>query len=149
MSEAIKPVSEILVPMDFSECSIKALEYAKRIVEACGARLHLLYVADDPMLIQQTTDQSFRDEHENKMALKFVGLLTADQREQFRTVMAIRLGTAYNEIEAYAKEQGIELIVMGRVGRSAIADILLGSVTSHVIRYAPCPVLAVKETYSG
>jgi nucleotide-binding universal stress UspA family protein len=130
--------------MDFSPCAVRALEFAKRIAAASETRLHLLYVDDDPMLIQQETDQSFRDEHEDKMAMKFIELLPPVQRERFRTVMAVRLGTASHEIESYAKEHGIELIVMGNAGHSKLSDVLLGSVTSHVIRHAHCPVLSVK-----
>jgi nucleotide-binding universal stress UspA family protein len=115
-----------------------------RLAVGSEARLHLLYVDDDPILIQSSTDQAFRDEHANKMSMKFVDLLEPSERERFHTVMDVRFGTAYYEIETYAAEKGIELIVMGNVGRSAISDALLGSVTAHVIRHAPCPVLSVK-----
>ena len=148
MSDPIKPISEILVPMDFSECSKNALRYAMRVAAPCDARLHLLYVDDDPILVQPTTSQSVRDEFENKMAMKFVALMSPEQRERFRTVMAVKCGTAYHEIECYAGEQAIDLIVLGSVGRSSIADAILGSVASHVLRKGPCPVLAVRETQS-
>ncbi len=145
MSEATDPINEILVPMDFSDTAIHALDYAKRLLKPIGARLHLLFVDDDPMLMQESTDQAFRDEHENKMSMKFVALLTPEEREQFRTVMAVRSGTAYHEIEMYAKEKNIDLIVMGNIGRSALADVVLGSVSNHIIRHAPCAVLSVKK----
>lgn len=116
-----------------------------RIGAASDARLHLLYVDDDPILMQETTSQKFRDEHADKISMKFVNLIEPDQRERFRTVMAVQFGTAYHEIETYAGDHDIDLIVMGNVGRSAIADVLLGSVASHVIRHAPCPVLSVKS----
>ena len=146
MSDEIEPLAEILVPMDFSDGSICALRYAMRVAAGSDARLHLLYVDDDPMLIQPSTDQAFRDEHADRMSLKFVDLLEPSQRERFRAVMDIRFGTAYHEIETYATEKDIDLIVMGNIGRSAIADALLGSVTAHVLRHAPCPVLSVKLT---
>lgn len=142
----ITPVKEILVPLDFSDCSINALNFAKRIAAGGDSRLHLLYADDDPILMDSATDQSFRDEHENKMSMKFVNLLEPGERERFHTVMAIRLGTAYQVIEDYVAEKKIELIVMGNVGHSALADVLLGSVTAHVIRHADCPVLSVRMT---
>ncbi len=144
MTETIKPITEILVPMDFSECSENALRFAKRIAESSHARLHLLFVDDDPILMQSSTDQAFRDQREDKMALKFVDLLSIEERERFRTVMAVRCGTAYDQIEAYVVEKHIDLIVMGNVGRSAVADLFVGSVTAHVIRHAACPVLSVR-----
>lgn len=144
MPQPPKPIAEILVPMDFSDCSKSALHYAMRIAAASDARLHLLAVCDDPMLTAPTTDAKFRDEHTEKMLAKFDDLLDPAQREQFNTAISVQFGTAYHEIETYAEQNGIELIVMGSVGRSALANVLLGSVTSHVIRNACCPVLSVK-----
>ncbi len=144
MRQELKPIIEILVPMDFSDCSKGALAFAMRIAAASESRLHLLYVCDDPILNQASTGQEFRDELADKMSMNFVDLLDPAQREQFRTVMSVRFGTAYHEIESYAKENGIELIVIGNVGHSAVAEVLLGSVTSHVIHNASCPVLSVK-----
>ena len=145
MSDEFKPISEILVPMDFSSHSLGALDYAKRIAAPIGARLHLLYVDDDPMLIASTTDQSFRDQHSATMSQKFVDIMPQSQLEQFRVLQLIRFGTAYYEIENYAAEEEIDLIVMGYVGRSTISKVLLGSVASHMIRHSPCPVLTVRE----
>ncbi len=145
MPDSFEPIAEILVPMDFSDCSVRALEFAKRIATASDARIHLLYVDDDPLLIQPSTAQSFRDEHEDKMAMKFIDLLPPDQRQRFRTVMAIRSGSAYYEIVTYAAERAIELIVMGCVGRTAIANLMLGSVATRVIQHATCAVLTVKN----
>lgn len=144
MTDGLDPLKEILVTTDFSEGSIAALRYALKIAAASGARLHLLHVDDDPILMQATTDQSFRDARHAELAIGFKDLLTEEEYERFGVVKAIRSGTAYHEIEEYAAENGIELIVMGNLGRSAIADVLLGSVTAHVIRHASCPVLSVK-----
>lgn len=144
MNQLIKPITEVLAPIDFSESSLNALEFAKRIVESSGARLHLLYVDDDPLLMQETTSQEVRDAHEDKMAMKFVDCLPPEQRERYRAVMAIKCGTAYHEIEKYAGEHDIDLVVIGRIGRSALADAFLGSVAAHVVRHSPCPVVAVR-----
>ena len=140
----ITPVQEILVPVDFSPCSIHALRFAQRVAAGNNSRLHLLFVDDDPILMDAATDQSFRDEHEDKMSMRFVNLMPSEDRERFRTVMTVRLGTAYQVIEDYASEKEIDIIVMGNVGRSALADAVLGSVTAHVIRHAGCPVLSVQ-----
>jgi nucleotide-binding universal stress UspA family protein len=56
----------------------------------------------------------------------------------------VRHGTPYSEIEDLAREQNIDLIVMGQVGHRGPRRILIGSVTERVIEYAPCPVLVVK-----
>lgn len=144
MSTSFDPISNILVPIDFSDCSVNALNYAKRVAAGCNSTLHLLYVDDDPILMQKSTDQSFRDEHEDKMSMKFIELTSPEEREQFHIVMAVRCGTASHEIETYANDKSIDLIVIGNIGRSKISKALLGSTTSHVIANAPCPVLSVK-----
>ena len=144
MPQTPKPISQILVPMDFSECSRRALRFATRLVASSDAQLHILSVCDDPMLMASSTDQEFRDDYMENMSAKFADLVDAAIQEQFRPVMSVRVGTAYREIETYAEEKGIELIVLGAIGRSPLADIILGSVASHVIRNACCPVLTVK-----
>jgi nucleotide-binding universal stress UspA family protein len=145
MSVEIRPIAEILVPMDFSDCAKRALEFAKRVAVGSQARLHLLYVDDDPMLVESATDESFRREHAKLMSARFDGLLSEEEAKRFRVVMTTRCGTAYHEIETYVLENSIDLIVIGNVGRSAVADVLLGSVSAHVIRHASCPVLSVKH----
>lgn len=144
MPEEFEPLAEILVPIDFSAGSINAMRFAMRIAAPNNARLHLLYVDDDAILMQPTTDQKFRDEHADKMSMNFIDLIEPSQRERFRALIEVRFGTAYHEILNYAAEHHIELIVMGNLGRSAIANALLGSVTAHVLRHALCPVLSVK-----
>ena len=140
---------EILIPIDFSECSLNAFEYAKQFAENCEARLHLLYVDDDAILMQPTTDPSFREPHERQMKERLDHLLTADEQARFAYVSAVRVGTAYHEIERYAIEKEVDLIVVGNLGRTVVGDMLCGSVSSHVIHHAPCPVLSVKNpTYS-
>ena len=68
------------------------------------------------------------------------------EREQFQASMALRWGSPFLEIVRYAKEHGIELIVMGTHGRGPIAHLLLGSVAEKVVRKAPCPVLTVRPS---
>ena len=138
------PIHDILIPMDFSAASVAALEFAKRIAAPSESTLHLLYVDDDALLMQPTTAQSFRDDHAAEMAKRFIPLITDEDRERFHIETEIRFGTAYHEIEKYASETNSDLIVMGNIGRSALANALLGSVTTHVIRHADCPVLSVR-----
>ena len=139
----LTPISEILVPVDFSECSRRALQYAMRIAAASNAHIHLLNVIDDPTLIDQSTDQKFRDRQAHKIEEQFLNVMSPDDRARFRTTTSIRFGTAYHEIETYAKEHDIELIVMGNSARSSLSSAILGSVSGHTIRHAVCPVMTV------
>ena len=56
---------------------------------------------------------------------------------------ALRHGPPFVEIIKYAKENGVDMIVMGTHGRSGLAHMMLGSVAEKVVRKAPCPVLTV------
>jgi nucleotide-binding universal stress UspA family protein len=58
-------------------------------------------------------------------------------------IREIRIGVPFLEIIRYAKEQDIDLIVVGTHGRSGLSHVLLGSVAERVVRKAPCPVLTV------
>ncbi|MEM9368551.1 MAG: universal stress protein [Planctomycetota bacterium] len=141
--DSVQPIQQILVPMDFKATSKQALEFAKRLLLSVDGRLHLLFVDDDPMLMHSNTSQAFRDEHEDKMAMKFVTLLSEEERHKYDVVMSVCCGTAYHEIETYAREKNVDLIVLGQSNRSRLSEMLLGSVSAHVIRHADCPVVSV------
>ena len=55
------------------------------------------------------------------------------------------VGAPVDEIVKYAKERGIDLIVQGTHGRRGVKHMLLGSVAENIVRYAPCPVLTVRN----
>lgn len=133
--------------MDFSEGARAALAFAERLLCSEQTRLHLVTVDDDPLLMQQSTSQQFRDEEEDKMAMRFVNLLPVERREKYRTKMAVRCGTAYYEIINYADENNIDLIVIGTHRRSQISKMLLGSVADQIVRKANCPVLTVPPSH--
>ena len=56
----------------------------------------------------------------------------------------VRTGKAFNEIDQYAKEEDIDLIIIATHGHSGMEHVLFGSTAEKVIRYAPCPVLVVR-----
>lgn len=145
MNHSSEPITEILVPLDFSDCSLKALDFAKRMANVTGSRLHLLHVDDDPLLVPVDTDPAYRQEQEDKMAKKLDALVSPEEQAKYRVVMSIQCGTANHEIEEYARNNKIDMIVMGTHGRSAITEMLIGSVSQHVMKHACCPVTAVRE----
>ena len=54
-------------------------------------------------------------------------------------------GTTFLEIIQAARDEGVDMIVMGTHGRTGLAHVLIGSVAERVVREAPCPVLTVKN----
>jgi nucleotide-binding universal stress UspA family protein len=72
-------------------------------------------------------------------------MMTPQQLGELKPELVLRPGTVHVEIVRYAKERDIDLIVMGTHGRGLVAHAVLGSVAERVVRYAPCPVLTVRN----
>jgi len=143
-------VKTILVPVDFSEHSKRALESAKTIADKFGASLHLLTVIPDPFVLPNPGSwyvplppnyiSGLRQDAEAHLG----ELVTADERTRFHAELAVALGDPRDEILDYAKRLSIDLIVMGTHGRGGVARAVLGSVAEKVVRGAGCPVLVVR-----
>lgn len=143
-------LNQILVPTDFSEHSLHALKYGCALAEKFGARLHLVNVVEDyyPLVPEAGAMLGERDQY-------LSGLRTGAERELDKLPDAawcppveitkfVRVGTPFLEIVRYAKEEQIDLIVVGSHGRSGLAHVLMGSVAEKVVRKAPCAVLTVR-----
>jgi len=142
-------LKKILAPTDFSPYSEHALQYAGELAEQFGAELHVISVFDnttpiftDPEMMQigdfvQRQEAAIREQLEAQPGPPWAEKLTV--------VRELRIGSAFLEIVRYAKQNDIDLIVMGTHGRSGLPHVLLGSVTEKVVRKAPCPVLTVRH----
>src|SRR5207302_3469836 len=86
-----------------------------------------------------------RADMETRTRAQLQKLLTDAERERFQARFLTLTGSPFVEIVRYAKEQNIDLIVLGTHGRGPIAHMLLGSVAEKVVRKAPCPVLTVRH----
>ena len=144
-------INNVLVATDFGTASESALNYGRELARSFGARLHLLHVVENALLwagvdtggvdltmLQAQLQESARD--------KLRSLLSDEDRRDLRAVTAIRTdNNPAFAIVAYAKSENMDLIIMGTHGRSAMAHLLMGSVTEKVVRIAPCPVLTVRN----
>lgn len=143
-------LKKILVPTDFSEFSDKALNYAVAFAEQFGARLILLHVVEPAVYPENymMVPQTFDDLNQNlinaaKERLAKVVLERISQR--FEAESEIRLGRPYTEIVDAAKSKNVDLIIIGTHGYTGLKHVVLGSTAERVVRYAPCPVLTVRE----
>jgi universal stress protein A len=140
-------LQNICVPVDFSETSAAALKYGKALAEGFDAKLHLLHVlinwvpaGDFPVSpdFYKDLEQSARKQLDEQ--------LTADEVKKYQARLELVNGNSeFVEIIRYAKEQNIDLLVLGTHGRGPIAHMLMGSVAEKVVRKAPCPVLTVRH----
>ena len=143
-------LKRILVPTDFSEPSAIALKYARAFAEAFGASLDVLHVMEDPFIYAPTSEgyvppSGMLEEMERNTRERLNKVLPEDARKELRAEVVLKKGSPFVEIVRYARENNVDLIVMGTHGRGPIAHMLMGSVAEKVVRKAPCPVLTVRH----
>jgi len=145
-------LNRILFPTDFSELSVHALSYARAFAEAYDAELHVLHVVDEayaywlvmgPNSLPAGPPPEELAAAAEKQMDKFVSEKISGAGMPI--VKHVRMGRPFLEIIHYAREQDIDLIVLGTHGRSGLRHALLGSVAERVVRKAPCPVLTIRH----
>lgn len=145
---------KILCPVDFSKNSREALQYATQMLCSDNdASLYLIHIVDSrvfdyggPIYEQEIfvtkigIDQSTRELLEKKL------LAEVPKELHKRVTIIVSFGVPFFEIINTAKDNAIDLIVIGTHGRTGLAHMLIGSVAEKVVRNAPCPVLTIKDT---
>lgn len=148
----IHNVKKVLAPIDFSEPSMKAMASAWELVKEVDAEeLHLLHVviphhllgiealpvggreiAREAAMIEQAEEELLRIKKD-------------DLENSKKVITATIVGSPASKIGDYARENGIDLIVMSTHGRTGGDSILIGGTTEKVIRHATCAVLIVRR----
>lgn len=136
----------ILCPVDFSEHSIRAVEYAVNLAEESDADLRLLHVLPLSAELKEleSSFEDLRQQIESDRLRRLGDLVPAEATVYCTVHTALRQGAVHREILAAAAEQPADLIVMGAQGRGALDAALFGSNTARVARAACCPVLVVQ-----
>ena len=149
-------VQKILVPVDFSSCSRRALSYAAFWGARMGAQLDVLHVVSEPpsygsmdvisLSMPQAGVRSFRD-YAHQLAKDEMGafLDSCSLPEGLKPNLSFVDGSPTHSILNVAEEHHYDLIVMGTHGRTGLSHALIGSVAERVLRKAPCPVLTVRQ----
>jgi nucleotide-binding universal stress UspA family protein len=140
-------LKKILVPVDFSDCSRKALQYALLFARQFNARLVLLNVIEPFIPVPEMTAVNFdvirketlRSSQEELKALQET--IPADVSSE----TIIREGSPHVEIALATKQLGVDLIIIATHGRTGLAHVFMGSTAERVVRHADCPVLTVRE----
>lgn len=141
---------ELLVPIDFSDCSLGALDYALAFGEKFGTRITLLHVVEPAIFSENylVTPGTLDETNQNLVAAGRERLAPLQGRVSGRglpVALLVRMGRAQSEITDTAKAIGADLIVMGTQGYSGLKHVLLGSTAERVVRQASCPVLTVRS----
>jgi nucleotide-binding universal stress UspA family protein len=131
----------ILVPTDFSPQADAALAQARALAAQSGATLHLLHVTENVFLRAVVGDPRAI---EDAAARHLEARLSPEDRARGAVTARETSDEPAKEIVQYAREAGIDLIVMGTHGRTGLPHVLLGSVAEQVVRTAPCSVLTLR-----
>lgn len=139
-------MKKILVPVDFSECSEYALEVASNLAKEYNAEVIALH-----MLMSDTPSASTNKEMPEgmfyiKLAEKrFEDFLDKDYLEGVTIRDAVYNYKKFDELNTFAIDNDIDLIIMGSHGSSGLSEVFVGSNTEKVVRSSDIPVLVVKK----
>ena len=145
----------ILCAVDFSDCSMHALNYAMSVAQEADAHLTVMHVLELPPDVP-------REVHETMLAgprslQEYIALAEEDSRARLRDAIpdmvrayctvetVLATGKPYREILRVAEEQKADLLVIGIHGRGPIDRLLFGSTAQHLVRQASCPVLTLRK----
>ncbi len=147
-------MKRILIPTDFSEVALKALNAAHSLAKKSGSEIMLLHVIED------STDRSMKimgevnySPEENIYLIK----LMERAKEKMEALMGdskyaditlnyrIEIGNPFEKIGEVIAENNASLIIQGSTGASGLRGFLVGSNADKVIRFAKCPVITVKN----
>jgi nucleotide-binding universal stress UspA family protein len=139
---------KLLVALDLGDRSAAVLEKARQIAATTSAAVWLLHVAEPdpdfvgweagPQSVRDGVAESFRKEHQKIQEM--ADDLRADAVDA--TALLVQ-GPTVETILEQASKLGVDMIAMGSHGRSAVHQLLVGSVSEGVLREAKCPVLIV------
>jgi nucleotide-binding universal stress UspA family protein len=140
----------ILCPIEFSDASIRAMEYAFTLAQETGARLILLHAieqlvdAPQPGALSPFNLEQYRQHLEEEARTRLRSAVPEPARMWCTPEERVLSGKAYRVILEIADQEKAEVIVMGVHGKGALNRRLFGSTTHHVIRDARCPVLTLR-----
>jgi nucleotide-binding universal stress UspA family protein len=142
-------IKSILVPLDFSAPSMKALDYAVAVAKQFRAKLTLLHVVEPIATADFAASVPLVMEDDKVMAAAKRELQTAVKSaripHRMLEMVLVRFGRSFHEIAEAARTRKVDLIVISTHGYTGLKHALLGSTTERVVRHAHCPVLVVRQ----
>jgi nucleotide-binding universal stress UspA family protein len=133
----------ILVGYDGSAQSQKAVDVALSLAQCLGSTVLLFAVARPPEPATSVELEAMLDDAREHYEEGFKVITEKARERNINVQTAIAVGHPAEQIIHRAESDGIELIILGRRGRSIIVRMMLGSVSERVLRYAHCPVMVI------
>lgn len=139
----------VVLPMDFSEHSLQALEYALSLMDVLPFTLHLFHV-EAPLSLEDLRaiahSLHFEEERRHRTSASLDRLKPCvPTRYLGRVKFEVRMGSVVNEIVAYAQDVRATLIIMGAHPKNALDRLIFGVNSQGVLHRSPCPVWLVPQ----
>jgi len=144
-------MKSILVPTDFSTCSINAVHYAAELAKYLDAKIVLFHAFHPPVMITEVPDMlSFQEMKD--MQIEDLEKLAAELKSQHGETLLIETvcesGFAVDEIQIYQEANENDLIVMGMKNVGLFTEKLFGSLTTTLMYKLFCPILSIPENHT-
>jgi nucleotide-binding universal stress UspA family protein len=145
----MRDLKNILIPTDFSENSIQALEIAQCLANKHQSIIHLLHTIEPILASKQTMY--------NSLSERFVKIRIEEANSSFNSVIdkvftggldiikVIRIGEPSEEILKYAKDQKIDMIIIASHGRTGLTNRTTGGVADRLLKNSEIPIICVKS----
>ncbi len=139
-------IHTILCPVDFSDASRKAVQYAKEFATSMGSVVHLLNVVEPrPMAVDITLNYVPLEEDFEQAAEEDLQIIVQEfQLAGLKVESSIEIGNPSDVILDKSQDLDVNLLIMGSHGKKGLSRLIMGSVAETVVRKANCPVLIVK-----
>ncbi len=136
----------ILIPVDFSEESLVAIDYAKLTAPMFKAKIHMVHVLEGKNPILKFVSDNDKPVIEKKIAEKLENIVyTLTLDTDLEVSYAIKKGNLIDSILEERKAIDAKLIVVGTTGSKDIRKKIIGSNALRIIREAECPVISIKS----
>jgi universal stress protein A len=141
-------VNKILFPTDFSDSSKNAQKHACAFAQQFNSELHIINIVLEliyavPPIAGTYISDDYHEGIKQKSNSELEQLCDNEITKELNTVTDVIVGVPHIEISRYAKDNDIDMIVMGTHGHTKIPEIFIGSVAERVVRNSPCPVMVV------
>ncbi len=144
-------MKSILVPTDFSTCSINAVHYAADLANHIQAKIVLFHAFHPPVMVSEVPDMLSITEMKD-LQIESLEKLAAEIKSKHGTNLQIETvcesGFAVDEIQIYQEANENDLIIMGMKNVGTFTEKVIGSLTTTLMYKSFCPILSVPENYT-
>jgi len=138
-------MKEIVVAVDFSDCSVNAMEHAVNIADKSELDLTMVWV-NNPNITKIKISSDKSDELTKEVSQQFDQLIAQYSKDLKKSNISykIREGQIYAEIIKEAKENNATMIIAGTHGTTGYENFFIGSNANKIVANAPCPIITIR-----